>query len=141
MTSPLIQELIDNKRLPLVDETSLEAFTRTHRHILLFFTENPLQFPESNDVAVVLPLLMQHFGDRFHVGVVAREHERKLHARFPFDGWPALVLLRDGRYVGAISRMQDWDVYLSEMERLLDSEPSSMTGFKIPLVSATSNCH
>ncbi len=141
MTSPLIQDLIDNKRLPLVDEASLEAFTRTHRHVLLFFTENPLQFPESDDVAVVLPLLMQHFGDRFHVGVVAREHERMLHTRFPFDGWPALVLLRDGRYVGAISRMQDWDVYLSEMERLLKCEPSSMTGFKIPVVSATSSCH
>jgi hydrogenase-1 operon protein HyaE len=143
MSSPLIEELIAGQGLPLVDEASLEAFAQSHPQVLLFFTENPLQFPESNDVAVVLPLLMQHFGDRFRVGVVARQSERQLHARFPFDGWPSLVLLSEGRYVGAISRMQDWDVYLSEMERLLNSEPSSMTGFKIPVVSAdsTPTCH
>lgn len=143
MSSPLIQDLIENQGIPLVDESSLETFTSSHRHVLLFFTENPVQFPESNDVAVVLPLLMQTFGDRFRVGVVARGSEHQLHARFPFDGWPSLVLLREGRYVGAISRMQDWDVYLSEMERLLNSEPSTMSGFKIPVVSAdaTSTCH
>jgi len=141
MSSPLIQDLIDNKGIPLVDEASLERFIASHRHVLLFFTENPVQFPESNDVAVVLPLLMQQFGDRFRVAVVARECERQLHARFPFDGWPALVLLRDGHYVGAISRMQDWDVYLSEMQRLLASEPSSMRGFKVPVVSAGPTCH
>jgi hydrogenase-1 operon protein HyaE len=143
MSTPLIENLIESRGLPLVNEASLEAFAQSHSHVLLFFTENPQQFPESNDVAVVLPLLMQHFGDRFRVGVVAREDERQLHARFPFDGWPSLVLLRDGRYVGAISRMQDWDVYLVEMERLLNSEPSSMTGFRIPLVSAnpTTTCH
>ncbi len=143
MSSPLIADLIDNKGLPLVDEASLEAFCRSQRHVLLFFTENPEQFPESNNVAVVLPLLMQHFGDRFRVGVVARDSERRLHARFPFDSWPALVLLRDGRYVGAISRMQDWAVYLAEIARLLESEPSSLSGFKIPVVSAdaSSTCH
>jgi hydrogenase-1 operon protein HyaE len=141
MSSPLIQDLIDNRGIPLVDEASLEAFSQTHRHVVLFFTENPQRFPESNDVAVVLPQLMQQFGDRFRVAVVARESERQLHARFLFDGWPALVLLREGRYVGAISRMQDWDVYLSEMERLLVSEPSVLSGFKIPVVSANPACH
>ncbi len=141
MSSPLIQDLMDSQKVPLVDETSLEAFVASHRHVLLFFTENPAQFPESNDVAVVLPLLMRQFGERFRVAVVARECERRLHARFPFDSWPALVLLRDGRYVGAISRMQDWEVYLSEMERLLASEPSSMRGFKVPVVSANPTCH
>ncbi len=141
MSSPLIQNLIDNRGIPLIDEDSLESFVTSHHHVLLFFTENPVQFPESNDVAVVLPLLMRQFGDRFRVAVVARACERPLHARFPFDGWPALVLLRDGRYVGAISRMQDWDVYLSEMERLLASEPSSLRGFKVPVVGAGSTCH
>lgn len=141
MSSPLIKDLIDNRGVPLVDETSLEAFTQAHRSVLLFFTENPVQFPESNDVAVVLPLLMQAFGDRFSLAVVDRGSERQLHARFPFDGWPALVHLREGRYVGAISRMQDWSVYLAEIERLLNTEPSKVTGFKIPVVSADHHCH
>jgi hydrogenase-1 operon protein HyaE len=141
MPSPLIRDLIDNKGVPRVDEASLDAFTQTHPNVLLFFTENPLQFPESNDVAVVLPLLMQAFGERFSLAVVDRASERQLHARFPFDSWPALVYLREGRYVGAISRMQDWSVYLSEIERLLNAEPSALSGFKIPVVSADRHCH
>ena len=136
MPSALIRDLIDNKGVPVVDEASLDDFIRHHASVLLFFTENPAQFPESNDVAVVLPLLMQTFGDRFRVAVVARGCERRLHARFPFDGWPALVYLRDGRYVGAISRMQDWDVYLREIERLLDAAPADIKGIGIPVVSA-----
>ncbi|MCU7853992.1 MAG: hypothetical protein KZQ80_17480 [Candidatus Thiodiazotropha sp. (ex Monitilora ramsayi)] len=141
MPSTLIRDLIDNKGVPVVDEVSLEAFTSEHPNVLLFFTENPVQFPESNDVAVVLPLLMQTFAERFKVAVVNRNCERQLHARFPFDGWPALVHLREGRYVGAISRMQDWDVYLSEIERLLNAEPAAVSGFPIPVVSAQSACH
>lgn len=141
MSSPLIRDLIDNKGVPLVDEASLDAFTQAHPNVLLFFTENPLQFPESNDVAVVLPMLMQAFGDRFKAAVVDRGSERQLHARYPFDGWPALVHLREGRYVGAISRMQDWEVYLSEIERLLNAEPATMKGVGIPVVSAERPCH
>jgi hydrogenase maturation protease len=59
-------------------------------------------------------------------------------ARFPFDAWPSLVLLRDGRYVSAISRMQDWDNYLAEMERLLESEPCPLSRFPVTVVS---DCH
>lgn len=141
MPSTLIRDLIDNKGVPQVGEATLDDFVRTHPSVLLFFTENPVQFPESNDVAVVLPQLMQAFGDRFKVAVVERESERRLHARYPFDGWPALVHLRDGRYVGAISRMQDWDVYLSEIERLLNAEPATLKGVGIPVVSAERPCH
>ena len=141
MPSVLIEELIERKGISLVDEQSLESFTGKQSNSLLFFTENPLQFPESNDVAVVLPLLMEAFADRFQVAVVDRAAERQLHARFPFDGWPALVMLKDGAYVGAISRMQDWDVYLSEIERLLSSEPSAVRAIGIPVVSADRRCH
>ncbi|MET0071602.1 MAG: hypothetical protein ABW096_16320 [Candidatus Thiodiazotropha sp.] len=141
MPSPLIRDLIENKAIPTVNVKTLDDFVRAHSHCLLFFTENPQQFPESNDVAVVLPLLMAEFGDRFRVAVVDRESERQLHARFPFDGWPALVMLKDGAYVGAISRMQDWDVYVNEIERLLLAQPSPSPSFKIPVVSAPGRCH
>lgn len=140
MPSTLIRELIEKKAIPRVDEHSLEDFVRAHEHSLLFFTENPQQFPESNDVAVVLPLLMAEFGDRFQVAVVDRGSERRLHARFPFDSWPALVMLRDGDYVGAISRMQDWDVYLAEIERLLNTQVSPTPRVKIPVLSVPGRC-
>jgi hydrogenase-1 operon protein HyaE len=136
VTSALIKELIEQRGIPQVDEQSLESFVRNQHHTLLFFTENPQQFPESNDVAVVLPQLMDSFGERFQVAVVDRASERKLHLRFPFEGWPALVMLKHGEYVGAISRMQDWDLYLSEIERLLNAEPAGITPVAIPVVSA-----
>ncbi|MES9954428.1 MAG: hypothetical protein ABW104_16445 [Candidatus Thiodiazotropha sp. 6PLUC2] len=138
MASALINQLIEQRGIAVVDEQSLDSFTQNHRNTLLFFTENPVQFPESNDVAVVLPLLMDAFVDRFQVGLVDRLSEHQLHARYPFDGWPALVMLQDGDYVGAISRMQDWDVYLSEIERLLSAEPSGVKPISIPVVSADS---
>jgi hydrogenase-1 operon protein HyaE len=142
MTSPLIDALTEQHGVPLVDETALEALAQQHRHCLLFFTEDPVQFPESNDVAVVLPLLMQAFGERIKTAVVARASEHRLHSRFPFDGWPALVLLQEGEYVGAITRMQDWDVYLSEIERLLNTAPSRLPSFKIPVVGESNHhCH
>ncbi|MES9994075.1 MAG: hypothetical protein ABW098_19155, partial [Candidatus Thiodiazotropha sp.] len=141
MSSPLIRDLIENRAIPSVNEKTLDDLVHAHRHTLLFFTENPQQFPESNDVAVVLPLLMAEFGDRFQLAVVERESEHQLHARFPFDSWPALVMLREGAYVGAISRMQDWGVYLSEIERLLNTQPSTTPGFKIPVVSAAGSGH
>ncbi len=141
MSSALINALIAQRNLPLVDESSLESFTGRQSHSLLFFTENPQQFPESDDVAVVIPLLMDAFADRFQVAVVDRSAERQLHARFPFDGWPSLVMLKDGAYVGAISKMQDWDVYLAELERLLNAQPATIKPISIPVVSADSHCH
>ncbi|MBT3092346.1 MAG: hypothetical protein JAZ02_14340 [Candidatus Thiodiazotropha endolucinida] len=141
MLSPLINDLIEQKGIATINERSLEDFVKAHKQCLLFFTENPVQFPESNDVAVVLPLLMETFGDRFQVAIVERDSEHQLHARFPFDSWPALVMLREGAYVGAISRMQDWDVYLTEIERLLNTQPSASPGFRIPVVSAVEHCH
>lgn len=138
MPSPLIRDLIDNKGVALIDEQTLERFTQSDKQSVLFFTENPLQFPESNDVAVVLPLLMEVFADRLQAAVVDRRSEHQLHALFPFNG-SALVMLRDGQYVGAISRMQDWDVYLTEIERLLTTEPSSTPTFKVPVVSEGSH--
>lgn len=141
MSSPLINDLIEKKGIATVNQHSLEDFVRAHKHSLLFFTGNPVQFPESNDVAVVLTLLMDSFGERFQVAIVERESEHLLHARFPFDNWPALVMLRDGAYAGAISRMQDWDVYLTEIERLLNTQPATTPSFKIPVVIATGQCH
>ncbi|MEJ2622093.1 MAG: hypothetical protein P8163_18115 [Candidatus Thiodiazotropha sp.] len=141
MSSALINALIEQQGVPLVDEHSLGRFASKQTHTLLFFTENPQQFPESNDVAVVIPLLMDAFGGRFQVAVVAREAEHQLHARFPFDGWPSLVLLKHGAYVGAISKMQDWDVYQAEIERLLSAEPASIKPINIPVVRANSHCH
>jgi len=138
MPSPLIRALVEGG-VPRVDEANLESLVKAHHHLLLFFTGDPAQFPESDDVAVVLPQLLQVFAGRLQASVVARACEHRLHDRFPFDGWPALVLLRDGEYVGSIARMREWAVYRSEIERLLRSDPLPV--IKIPMVGESRHCH
>ena len=44
--------------------------------------------------------------------------------RYGFRRWPALVVLADGKYVGAIDGLRNWDEYLDEMARLLDAAPT-----------------
>lgn len=142
MPSPLIEKMIEQHGYRRVDEHSVDAFVQDSECSVLFFTENPKHYPESNDVAVVLPELMKQFTGRLQVAVVEREAEQTLRARYPFNEWPSLVFLRKGDYLGAISRVQNWEDYLREFERLIDAEPSPVKGFKIPVVAeTTSNCH
>lgn len=142
MRSPLLERLTGKQGWPVVDESNLDAFLAAGDYSLLFFTENPTQFPESNDVAVILPELLAAFAGRLQGAVVAAEAEHRLHTRYPFGEWPALVLLRGGDYLGAISRVQDWQTYLAEIERLLQAEPQARRGIGLPVVSEPAGgCH
>jgi hydrogenase assembly chaperone HypC/HupF len=61
---------------------------------------------------------------------------RKVAPRFGFARWPALVMLRDGAHVGAIDGLRNWDEYLAETQRLLDSEPTRPPSVGIAVRSA-----
>lgn len=124
MPSPLIDNLSEVHGYPLVNDQEVQSFLTGHRHSVLFFTEDPDRYPESNDVAVILPELMKVFGDRCAAAVVHRDAEKPLQKRFGFNTWPALVVMRGEDYLGAITRVQDWGDYLSEMDRLLAAEPT-----------------
>ena len=49
---------------------------------------------------------------------------RKLAVRYGFRRWPAFVMLADGRYVGAVDGLRNWDEYVEEVARLLDAPAS-----------------
>ncbi|MCB1759103.1 MAG: hydrogenase-1 expression HyaE [Gammaproteobacteria bacterium] len=134
MSSYLVRRLTEELGYPTVDAASLDQLSRQHRNLLLFFAGDQRRYPESDDVAVILPELIAHFGPEVQPAVVLPESEPELRARYPFSEWPALVLLRQGRFVGVITRMQDWSVYLAELERLLVAAPSPLKGVGIPLV-------
>ena len=54
------------------------------------------------------------------------------------------MILRDGRYLGAVDGIRDWDVYLAELDRLLAAAPSRPPTIGIPVTvagSAESSCH
>ncbi len=92
--------------------------------MLLVFTEDPVRFKETLDLAVIVPELMRAFAGRFAVGVLLPEAARIVAVRYGFRRWPALVLLRDGHYVGAVDGLRDWGEYVAEISRLLDAPPA-----------------
>ena len=77
--------------------------------------------------SVARPRDARHGGDR------ARAHARvsralpgrrapargraALHARYGFRRWPALVVLSDGKHVGAVDGLRNWDEYVKEVAR------------------------
>lgn len=139
MPSPLILDMIDKYRYPVLGSEDIDDFLTTHDDVVLFFTENPMHFPESNDVAVVLPELMKVFEGRLAAAVISQASERELCRRYNFKGWPSLVFLRRGEYLGVISRVQDWHVYIESIEEILKAEPTMPPSIDIPLVQAQAN--
>ena len=123
MARSLLDRLSSELGFPLLDADGVDRFLAANGNSVLFFSGDPAQFPEANDVAVILPELMRVFGDRCRAAVVERGAQRQLQARFGFSAWPTLVLLRGDQYLGAISRVQDWPVYLEAFSRLLVAEP------------------
>jgi hydrogenase-1 operon protein HyaE len=140
MPSVLIQNMIEQYGYPQLDEAAHDLFIQQHQECVLFFTEDPIRFPESNDVAMILPELVKEYGDRFAAAVIDQSAQRKLQTRYGFNEWPSLVFLRDGKYLGVISRVQDWISYLTQINQILSSQPKTAPGFAIPVEQGASAC-
>lgn len=133
MSSPLIDALSERYGLPVLTEDELAPFLQPQRHSLLFLAGDTAKYPESLDVAVILPELLKAFAGRFQAAIIAAESEQSLQARFGFSRWPALVVLRGDAYLGCITRVRNWDEYLAELTRLLASDASRPPGVGIPV--------
>ncbi len=107
VSSPLIQRLLEDYGYLEVDQENLEAFLTGPGVHVLFFTGDPKQYRETNDVAVVLPELVKAFPGKLNPGVVTREAEKTLQTRYGFRRWPALVFLRREGYLGAITGIRN----------------------------------
>jgi hydrogenase-1 operon protein HyaE len=140
MSSPLLQRLLDDGHATLVDESTLANFLEQQQHSLLFFAGDVRRYPESNDLAVILPELAKTFDGAFQIGLVAESVEKALQQQYGFNHWPTLVLLRGEAYLGVISKLQDWPAYCANIEQLLQSEPRRAPSFTIPLVSENNTC-
>lgn len=118
---PLVAQLTTRHGFTEVTAANIDAFLRAPGHTLLLFTEDPVRYRETLDLAVILPEIARAFPQRFAIGVLFPEAARALAVRYGFRRWPALVMLKDGGYVGAIDGLRNWDEYLLEMARLLDA--------------------
>jgi hydrogenase-1 operon protein HyaE len=130
---PLIEQMFSRHGCTEVRADDIDVFLARPGHALLAFTEDPMRFKETLDLAVIVPQLQRAFPGRFAVGVLLPEAARKLQPRYGFNRWPALVMLRDGQYVGAIDGLRNWDDYLQTLQALLDASPSRPPTVGIPV--------
>lgn len=129
--TPLIERLIKQHHYPLLDADNYDFFVYRADCGFLFFPGDPLQFPESHDVAVVLPELEEAFSATLQIAVIDHSIERELQQRFRFTRFPSLVLLKKGEYLGALSGILDWNDYMTQIRQLLAAEPSKPPAFDI----------
>lgn len=130
---PLVEQMFSRHGCIRVDADGIEAFLARPGHALLVFTEDPMRFKETLDLAVIVPQLQQAMPGRFAVGVLLPEAARQVQRRYGFNRWPALVMLKDGRYVGVIDGLRNWDEYLEEMQALLSAAPTRPPTVGIPV--------
>lgn len=131
MTAP-IRKLIDEHGYPVIGEEDVDGFVSEYGRVVLFFTGDPQRIGETADIAVILPELMKVFGDVFRPAVVARTAERPLQLRYRFNTYPALVFLAPGGYLGALTRVRDWNDYLVEIADIITREPGEPPPFRLP---------
>jgi hydrogenase-1 operon protein HyaE len=121
---PLLDQLMSRHGFERVTVDSIDAFNAVPGHALLVFTEDPQRYKETLDLAVIAPEVARAFPGRLRTGLLLPADARKLAPRYGFSRWPALVLLKDGRYVGAIDGLRNWQEYIDEVGRLLAAEPN-----------------
>lgn len=132
MFSPLLSTIIERHGYPVLADADIPAFSGAHDHCVLFFAGDADRLMESNDLAVILPELIKASAGALVPIVVARESERVLQRTYRFSAFPALVFLRRGAYLGAISRVRDWADYMREIPAILAREASEPPPFKLP---------
>ena len=140
---PLVERLFTVHGYSNVDAADHDAFIAAPGHALLFFSEDPVLYRETLDLAVILPEIAGAFGGRFRIGVLLPAAARAVAPRYGFRRWPALVMLRDGGYVGAIDGLRNWDDYLAETARLLEApvaRPPSI-GIAVRAAGEAPTCH
>ncbi len=130
--SPLLQSIIDREDYRIVTIDELDEAASAARFAMLFVAGDADRIAESDDVAVVLPELECAFGGAVTPLIAARDSERLIQQRYRFNAFPVLIFLRDGAYLGAIQRIQDWADYLREIPEILSREPSEPPRFEFP---------
>ena len=124
--------------LTVLDAEHYQSFVENQPALVLLFKNNPSLFPESHDLAIILPELLKVFNGQLQGAIIASSLERELQAKFRFTSWPTLVFLRHGGYLGAITGIKDWAVYIQEATRLLSLDISEPPAFDLNKVCGQS---
>jgi hydrogenase-1 operon protein HyaE len=141
--APLVTRLVEQLGARWVDSDNVEDFAGGRGDHVLFFSGDPVRFPEGLDVAVVLPELQRLFKFAFDIGVVVRKDEDAVALRYGERRWPSLVFLRDGQYVQSLPGMHDWTDFVAQVRQALAAPTRRVPGVGIPVVGgdAAASCH
>jgi hydrogenase-1 operon protein HyaE len=141
MSAPLLDALVTRHGLPLIGAAEIDAFlapaTGEPPHTVLFFTGDPAQRGETNDVAVVLPQLLAQFAGRLRGGVISRAAEDALRGRFHVIVYPSLVVTRAGEMLGVIAKIKDWSDYVTQIGEWLEPDAPVMAAGQGPRTQIT----
>lgn len=139
----LVARLVNDFQASWVDAADADGFASGAGDRVLFFSGDPIRFPECLDVAVVLPELQAAFPGRLQLGVVVPRDEDAVARRWGVQRWPSLVFLRDGRYVTTVAGMLDWTDYVARVAEALAMPATRAPTIGIPVVAAggASSCH
>lgn len=135
---PLLSRLVKETGAATLTPESFDDWARQPGVAMAVFAEDPERYKETLDLAVVVPELHIAGGRRFRVGLLPPAASRAIAPRYGFARWPAFVMLRDGQYLGAVDGIRDWDVYTTELARLLAAAPSRPPTVGIPVKAAGS---
>jgi hydrogenase-1 operon protein HyaE len=130
---PLLQRLVEQTGAAVLDGESFDAWAEWPGAAMVVFADDPERNKETLDLAVIVPELHASHAGGFRVALLPPAAARALASRYGFARWPAFVMLRDGRYVGAVDGIRDWEVYVGELDRLLAAAPSRPPTVGIPI--------
>jgi hydrogenase-1 operon protein HyaE len=110
--------------LPTLDVAEVDAFLTSAEAVgavpVLLFAGDAVRWPESTDVAVVLPELIEAFQGRLRGAVIAPQAETALATRFGVQVYPSLVLWSGGEVLEIIPKIKDWSVYVARISAVLN---------------------
>jgi hydrogenase-1 operon protein HyaE len=119
MSHPLIQRLTDEMGYPLLATMEdCAAWTARPGLHVVFVPGDPKRNLESADVAVILPELHAAFQRRFDCAVAGDAMEASLREATGVLKTPSLIVFREGRLVGGIPKVRDWDDYVARLAHL-----------------------
>ncbi|NVO25514.1 hydrogenase accessory protein [Donghicola sp. C2-DW-16] len=120
MTHPLIDRLTSEFSWPHLDSAhDVTEFTARPGVHVLFVPGDAARNLETADVAVILPELKQAFQGRFDCGVVGDAIEQQVREDTKVLKTPSLIFFRDGKMIGGIPRVRDWDEYMARITQIL----------------------
>jgi hydrogenase-1 operon protein HyaE len=142
---PLLLRLVRNTAAAVLDPDRYDAWAAQPGAAMVVFADDPERSKETLDLAVIVPELHALARGGFRIALLPPDASRTLAPRYGFARWPAFVMLRDGKYLGAVDGIRDWDVYAAELQRLLAAAPTRPPTVGIAVTVAgqpdSSSCH